>query len=115
MSDPHTTAAGAASALPFIPPSMVVGVLGAVVAGTAFVSGDGVPEAGTVAVYGAGGLGFYVFNRLASVLEAFLSIVRTFVAAYVEGKLPPLKFEVAHLGHVATGDDVELPQPGGHS
>ena len=115
MSDPHTTAAGAATALPFVPPSMVVGVLGAGVAGAVLMAGDGAAEAGNYAVGGAAALGLYVFNRLASVLESLVALAKTFVAAYVEGKLPPLKFEVNHLGHVATGDDVELPQPGGHS
>lgn len=118
MSDSHATvasAASAASALPFVPPSMVVGALGAGVAATAVLAGDVTGGTGNYAVGGAAALGFYVFNRLASVLEAFLSIVKTFAAAYVDGKLPPLKFEVTHLGHVATGDDIELPKPGGHS
>lgn len=116
MSDPHATAAGAASALPFIPPSMVVGVLGAGVAGAVLMAGEGAGEVGNYAVGGAAALGLYVFNRLASVLESLLAIVRLYVTAHTEGKLPPFRIEISHHGRVATSDDddVEL-EPGGRS
>ena len=116
MSDSHTASAVTATVLPFVQPAALVGVVGASVAAAALATGEGLADVGQYAVVGAGGLGLYVFNRLASVLESLLAIVRLYVTAHTEGKLPPLRIEISHHGRVATGDDddVEL-EPGGRS
>jgi len=64
-------------------------------------------DAGSLAILGGGGIGIYVLNRLATVVERLLAVFDKWVTAHTEGKLNPFTVDVRlhHTGTVHTGSD----------